>query len=282
MSYHLSREEKMKRMSMSSFSTRMEDPTVEELEKHVERYRKKLHHESERTKDLARNLKSLQQEVEELKRFLFADADVPDQSLKPSSSSSIERSSSQTSTPSVVSPEVKSSAVNGEPKKIEKEEKRDSTTVVSSPQYSSSTTEEKPRIQTIKGWLEKKGHKPVGKNWAKRWFELTSEGKLKYYENQKSTAPKATIPLVNAVCYARVEKNGKLKPDMFNIRTENRDFLLKAENAETKNRWVAALMSACVRGELSHEDKELMKKASRRSTSLLGSVIEKEEKETEK
>jgi hypothetical protein len=69
--------------------------------------------------------------------------------------------------------------------------------------------------------------------------------------------------LTNATCFAHVEKKGTTKPLFFNIRTETRDFLIRAESAEDKAEWVKLIKTQGVKGELSAEGrKHLAKKAS--------------------
>eukprot|EP01116_Phalansterium_solitarium_P000393 TRINITY_DN10263_c0_g1_i1.p1 TRINITY_DN10263_c0_g1~~TRINITY_DN10263_c0_g1_i1.p1 ORF type:complete len:239 (-),score=16.68 TRINITY_DN10263_c0_g1_i1:383-1060(-) len=116
----------------------------------------------------------------------------------------------------------------------------------------------------LSGVLEKKG--TVRHNWLKRWFELDSEQHyLNYYDNPKGSQsePRGSIPLINATCYAHVEKKGQVKPLFFNIRTETRDFLLKALSKEDKAQWVAAIKAQCIKGNLTPEmRKQLMRKGS--------------------
>ena len=108
---------------------------------------------------------------------------------------------------------------------------------------------ERPSVPIVmEGWLEKKG--AIRHNWLKRWFVLESKKALVYYEKKgvsifynaykiseiifKDVEPLGVIPLTNATCYASVEKNKVIKPLFLNIRTENRDFLVRAESKELK------------------------------------------------
>jgi len=124
----------------------------------------------------------------------------------------------------------------------------------------------------LQGVLEKKG--AMRHNWLKRHFELDGEQHcLHYYDNPKGsqTEPRGTIPLMNATCYAHVEKKGVVKVLFFNIRTETRDFLLKALSKEDKDQWVTAVKGQCVKGNLSPEMK---KHLSRKGSSFIGKTTE--------
>jgi len=116
----------------------------------------------------------------------------------------------------------------------------------------------------LQGVLSKKG--AIRHNWIKRWFELDSETHyLNYYDNPKGsqTEPRGSVPLVNATCYAHVEKKNEVKPLFFNIRTETRDFLLKAHSKEDKDSWVAAIKTQCIKGNLTPDmRRQLMRKGS--------------------
>ncbi len=85
------------------------------------------------------------------------------------------------------------------------------------------------------------------------------------------------IPLTNAVCFAHVEKKQKVKSLFFNIRTENRDFLIRAESKEVKDAWVKAIKASCVKGQLTEEEKKLLAK---RGVNLLGKTAEEIAAET--
>jgi hypothetical protein len=71
---------------------------------------------------------------------------------------------------------------------------------------------------------------------------------------------KGVLPLKNAICYAHVQKKNEVKPCFFNIRTENRDFLVKAESKEDKERWVKAVKSQITKGVLTEEEKKQIHK----------------------
>jgi len=96
------------------------------------------------------------------------------------------------------------------------------------------------------GYLEKKG--VIRHNWLKRWFVLEEGHIMKYYTDNKSPAAKGSISLVNAQLYAHVEKKkGSEMPTYFNLRTDNRDYLIRAPDAEEKIAWVEALKANLVK-----------------------------------
>mmetsp|Transcript_7679 Transcript_7679/g.10596 ORF Transcript_7679/g.10596 Transcript_7679/m.10596 type:complete len:325 (+) Transcript_7679:34-1008(+) len=103
-----------------------------------------------------------------------------------------------------------------------------------------------PRVsskpETKKGYLEKKGN--LTKKWYKRCFILQN-GCLYYFENNTDLTPKGVIGLVNAHVYPNVMKANKttLCPTYFNIRVNNRDFLLRAPNEQLKHEWIQAIRS---------------------------------------
>lgn len=85
----------------------------------------------------------------------------------------------------------------------------------------------------------------------------------------KDTEPKGIISLEGATCYARVEKNKKPKPLFFNIRTIDRDFLIRAESKEIKDIWVKAIKENTTK--LTEDQKAQMQKKG--SSQLLGHVV---------
>jgi len=111
--------------------------------------------------------------------------------------------------------------------------------------------------EPIKGWLNKKNgnsHK-----WKKKWFVLeVAKKQLLYYEKEESSEPPSMIPLTNAACFAHVERKGVVKPLLFNVRTETRDFLFRADTKEEKDKWVRGIKFNSHKGELSLEEKKAL------------------------
>jgi len=68
---------------------------------------------------------------------------------------------------------------------------------------------------------------------------------IRYYagEHDRSTGVKAkgAISLMNANIYPHVQKRGKDMPTYFNVRVNDRDFLIRAGDAATKDAWVIAI-----------------------------------------
>jgi len=123
------------------------------------------------------------------------------------------------------------------------------------------------------GFLEKKG--VVRHNWLKRWFVLEQTEKatvLKYYKTQKdfeAKKPKGEISLLNAVLYAHVEKKGAEMPNYFNVRVGNRDFLIRAADADDKASWVKAIKAHIVKDDSVSKNPKMKK-----TPSFLGVVKE--------
>ncbi len=59
--------------------------------------------------------------------------------------------------------------------------------------------------------------------------------------------PAGGFTLQNATVFAKVEKKGKEKPLFFNVRTPDRDYLLRAASAAEKDDWVR-LLKANIKG----------------------------------
>lgn len=53
------------------------------------------------------------------------------------------------------------------------------------------------------------------------------------------------MKLAEATCFAHVEKEEKNKPLYFNIRNSAGDFLLRAQDRETKVEWVTLIKPLC-------------------------------------
>lgn len=133
------------------------------------------------------------------------------------------------------------------------------------------------------GILEKKGS--IRHKWSKKYFVLDkTTNYLSYYDkkgvrislkfiNQQDKLPKGVIPLINATCYAHVEKKGAVKPLFFNIRTETNDFLIRASSAEEKAEWVKVIKQYCVPGVLTPDAR---KQLSKRTSSFIGRTVEQD------
>jgi len=133
------------------------------------------------------------------------------------------------------------------------------------------------RVESLEGWLDKKGLSP-GHPWAKRYFVLQGSN-LSYYEDERKQGEPKIFTLKNATCFAHVEKKGTVKELFFNIRTEFRDLLLRASNKEEKDKWVSAIKGACVKGELTVQEKAaLQRNLSRRSSSFIGKLANDDRK----
>jgi len=90
------------------------------------------------------------------------------------------------------------------------------------------------------------------------------EGKeIKYYAKENDPkGPKGVISLVNANIYPHVQKKKKDLPNYFNIRVADRDFLIRAEDLQTKDEWVAVIKRAIIKDEKSASSRSLTKKSS--------------------
>jgi len=100
-----------------------------------------------------------------------------------------------------------------------------------------------PNDRVISGFLEKKAS--VHHSWSKKWFVLDKESsRLLYFKQKEDKNPARIIPLRGSICYAYVEWKGKRMSLFFNIRTKERDFLLRAENKEMKMFWVTNIKAA--------------------------------------
>jgi len=108
------------------------------------------------------------------------------------------------------------------------------------------------------GFLEKKG--VIRHNWTKRWMVM--EGReIRYYAKENDPkGPRGAISLVNANLYPHVQKKKKDLPNYFNIRVNDRDFLIRAEDMQTKDEWVEAIRKSIVKEET--KGGKLTKKAS--------------------
>jgi len=223
--------------------------SMDDLEKKVEELQKQLREESEKTSMVEKELKDLSKEVSMLKGGNNSSGKM----TKESGSNGMVNKKE-------VTKEESSSSSDAEEKEISEEKKE---------------TEVQKSSGIIKeGFLEKKG--AIRHNWRKRYVVLDSDQKfLLYYVRKGDAQPKGVIPLVNATCYAHVEKKGTVKPLFFNIRTETRDFLMRAETNEEKGEWVKLIKTQCIKGEVSAEAKKhLAKKAS----SFIGRTTEEPKK----
>lgn len=72
--------------------------------------------------------------------------------------------------------------------------------------------------------------------YKKRWFVLTMDGRLLYFENNDSTAPLGLVSLTNATLDRHKTENNKLI-----IKTKSRDWGLKYESAAVCAQWGEAL-----------------------------------------
>lgn len=64
---------------------------------------------------------------------------------------------------------------------------------------------------------------------------------------QEKTKLRGEITLVNATMYAHVEKRGQEMSNYFNIRVANRDYLIRAKDADEKADWVKAIKENIVK-----------------------------------
>jgi len=122
------------------------------------------------------------------------------------------------------------------------------------------------------GWLEKKGVR--NKIWSKKYFVLSSETKMIYFADVSDKESKGSISLENTVIFAHVEKKGKTKPLLFNIRTIERDYLLRASTTEEKDDWAKIL-----KANIKTTDK---KPGFSKSGSFLGKTTEERKEEQKK
>jgi len=115
------------------------------------------------------------------------------------------------------------------------------------------------------GWLEKKG--VIRHNWTKRWMILQGN-QIKYFQKENDPkGPRGSISLVNADLYPHVQKKKIDLPTYFNIRVNDRDFLIRATDIQSKEEWISAIKKHIVKDEGVPEKKTLVKK-----TSFLGVV----------
>lgn len=271
--------------------------SVEELTKKLEELEHQLKEESAKTVAVENEVKELRNEVVSLK-----ESKSRSRSDKKKSSSSSRRSHKKSKKEKKEGKETKKEEPNEVSKKEDvakvtllegnsssddegktvmkpetpkKRSEMDSSSEDDKPSNKSEASQEQDGKPVVKGgWLEKKG--AIRHNWLKRWFELDSNEKFLYYYDKKGDAQaKGVIPLTNATCYAHVEKKGVVKPLFFNIRTETRDFLIRAETPEEKGDWVKAIKSQCVKGTLSPEAKKHLQ---RKASSFIGRTTEDEHK----
>jgi len=96
---------------------------------------------------------------------------------------------------------------------------------------------EKIRTKVYEGYLDKKAE--FGHTWKTRYFVLYEGGPLLYYDHspQSNDSAKGVIALENAKLFQKAEMNGITKPLLFNIRSTNRDFLIRAPSQEEKTVW---------------------------------------------
>lgn len=247
--------------------------SLEELEKKVKELQKQLQVESEKTTAVEKEVQNLSEEVATLK----------------SKSSTPSKTETTTMSEAPMERKQEMAKENGNAKKVEKSDTKEANEESSSEEEESSSekeqepkekapveTSEEPSNNPIlkEGFLEKKG--AIRHNWLKRWFELDSKNKyLIYYDKKGDLHTKGVIPLTNATCYAHVEKKGVTKPLFFNIRTETRDFLIRAESQEEKNAWVKLIKSQCVKGELTPEGRKYL---SKKSSTFIGRASEEDSK----
>jgi len=115
------------------------------------------------------------------------------------------------------------------------------------------------------GWLEKKG--VIRHNWTKRWMVMQGN-QIKYFQKENDAkGPRGSISLVNADLYPHVQKKKVDLPTYFNIRVNDRDFLIRASDMQSKEEWVAAIKKCIVKDVAVPEKRTLVKK-----TSFLGVV----------
>ncbi|RKP09730.1 hypothetical protein THASP1DRAFT_28470 [Thamnocephalis sphaerospora] len=93
--------------------------------------------------------------------------------------------------------------------------------------------------QMLQGYLTKQSQK--NKTWQKRWFTLR-DGRLSYYKNDKESVLRQQLPLsqVQSVQSA-ADTLSKQRPYCLVLTTSDRRYLLAAESAELRDRWVQAL-----------------------------------------
>jgi hypothetical protein len=87
-----------------------------------------------------------------------------------------------------------------------------------------------------KGYLTKQG--AIVRSWRKRFFILSSEGDLYYLENEEAGIPKGVIK------GTAINEIADSKDFGFTIKTEGRDYLIKATSAEDKASWIEAITNA--------------------------------------
>jgi len=115
------------------------------------------------------------------------------------------------------------------------------------------------------GWLEKKG--VIRHNWTKRWMVLQGN-QIKYFQKENDPkGPRGSISLVNADLYPHVQKKKVDLATYFNIRVNDRDFLIRASDIQSKEEWISAIKKGIVKDEGVPEKRTLVKK-----TSFLGVV----------
>lgn len=99
------------------------------------------------------------------------------------------------------------------------------------------------------GYLEKKSS--TSSSWKRKYFTLSDNHTLLIADSPsvlfalcillQQEQPSAAFNLTTAVVYSRVEKKGKDKPLLFNIRTSQRDMLLRATTIQEKEEWTSSL-----------------------------------------
>jgi len=94
---------------------------------------------------------------------------------------------------------------------------------------------------------------------------------LKYYKDPKDTKPKGVISLINATLYAHVEKKGKEMEGYFNLRMNDRDFLMRVEDPSEKSDWVKSIKESIVT-DPSHISPKQRKGLLSKQSSFLGVV----------
>ena len=86
----------------------------------------------------------------------------------------------------------------------------------------------------IEGYLDKKGHNVLG-SWQKRYFQINDGREMTYREKKKSTEIKSRFKLVEITMPESVDKK------VFRFFLDQKEFRLKADNEQEKNRWISAI-----------------------------------------
>jgi len=101
--------------------------------------------------------------------------------------------------------------------------------------FRSVTTEDIETLIEYCGWLKKKTE--LNNEWKRRWMILEKGGPLVYYEDCKCIRLVGVIYLVNARLLHSIARNGITDTLGFNIRVNERDFVLRAPSIKLKEKW---------------------------------------------